>query len=358
MKPFFSIIISCCNVERHIGECLQSILDQPFQDWECLAVVETSLDQTEQIVRAFAKKEPRIRVFTQPRSGSPSAPRNTGLDHAQGEYVIFVDGDDQIRENKLEELAERISKKPGADLYPCALFVHDTRTNKKETWDNYPQDSPAELNAPEATGYMQRVSPFCPMAQMTVCRLEFLNREHLRFAYGLKYEDVEFGPRAFCLAKRIAPLHIPFYLYFIHPGSITTGKRHPDMRHYARVYRNLFRFHAGVSKTPGFDPRLSRFWANQWIAFILGRWFFPWTIRTIPRKERLATLRYMFADNQENFRILVKYTSSAKRLASRIMLLPVNHPAWTIGIVDSFFHLYFFFSSFKAKKPSSRQSVY
>ena len=109
MTPFFSIIIPCYNVATFIEQCLRSVLDQPFQDWECLAVVETSRDQTEQIVRSFAEKDPRIRVFTLPRSGSPSTPRNTGLDHAEGKYVIFLDGDDYIFENSLEKMAAKIT---------------------------------------------------------------------------------------------------------------------------------------------------------------------------------------------------------------------------------------------------------
>ena len=64
MKPFFSIIIPCCDVEDYIRACLDSVLDQPFRDWECLAGVETSKDKTEEIVREYAARDSRIRVFT------------------------------------------------------------------------------------------------------------------------------------------------------------------------------------------------------------------------------------------------------------------------------------------------------
>ena len=68
-EPFFSIIVPCCDVEPYARACFDSVLKQPFADWECLAVVETSGDATEEIVRAYAAKDPRIKVFTQPRSG-------------------------------------------------------------------------------------------------------------------------------------------------------------------------------------------------------------------------------------------------------------------------------------------------
>ena len=85
MKPFYSIIVPCCDVEPYVRECLGSVQKQPFADWELLAVVETSKDGTERAVREIAAGDPRITVFAQPRSGSPAAPRNTALDHARGE---------------------------------------------------------------------------------------------------------------------------------------------------------------------------------------------------------------------------------------------------------------------------------
>ena len=104
MKPFFSIIVPCCDVERYVRECLDSVLRQPFADWECLLGVETSKDRTEEIVREYAAKDSRFKVFTGPRSGSCSASRNTGIDKATGEYVIFLDGDDTVTDGSLQRL--------------------------------------------------------------------------------------------------------------------------------------------------------------------------------------------------------------------------------------------------------------
>ena len=82
-KPFFSLIIPCCDVEPYVRACLDSVLAQQFQGWECLIGVETSKDKTEEIVREYAAKDPRFKVFTGPRSGSCSASRNTGTDMRQ-----------------------------------------------------------------------------------------------------------------------------------------------------------------------------------------------------------------------------------------------------------------------------------
>ncbi len=155
VRPFFSIIVPCCDVEPYVRECLRSVLEQPFQDLELIAVVEASKDGTEEAVREIATKNPRITVFAQPRSGSPATPRNTALDHARGEYVIFLDGDDTLVKDSLQTLHDRIAARPGADLYPCALVVCDASMKpmpvQAPTPDVYPPDSPAELSGPDAT---------------------------------------------------------------------------------------------------------------------------------------------------------------------------------------------------------------
>ena len=125
MKPFFSIIIPCCDVEPYVKECLDSVTSQSFTNWECLIGIETSKDKTEEVIRKITAGDPRFKIFTHGRSGSCSATRNTGTDMAEGEYVIFLDGDDTIAENSLAKLAEKINARPGADLYPCVILAYN-----------------------------------------------------------------------------------------------------------------------------------------------------------------------------------------------------------------------------------------
>ena len=362
MKPFFSIIIPCYNVEPFIKECFQSILNQSFQDWECLAIVETSRDETEQIVRSFAEKDQRIMVFTQPKSGSPSAPRNKGLDHAEGKYVLFLDGDDYITENSLERIAAKISAHPEADLYPCSIIVYDTKNGKETIWDNYPENTPTEMTGQEAIVKFLRYHSYpCPMAQLTICRRAFLNDNGLRFVYGLKHEDNEFSPRALQLAKRVVPLHEPFYYYRFVPDSITNSKQQPgyELKHIARVKRNLMAFHAEVSKKPGFDPRISEYWANLWLSKIFGRWFYPWVIDHTPRRIRIGTLRFMLANETDSFLLLTRSAPCTKRIMSRMLLLAVRHPSSCVWFSESVFRIFFFLSEIKNKfKKKSEESVF
>ena len=194
------------------------------------------------------------------------------------------------------------------------------------------------------------------MAQLTICRRDFLNENGLRFVYGLKHEDNEFSPRALLLAKRVVPLHEPFYLYRVVPNSITNAKQPPghELKHIARVKRNLLAFHAEESRKPGFDPRVSEYWADLWLSKIFGRWFYPWVIDHTPRRIRIGTLRFMLANETDCFLLLVKSAPFTKRLMSRALLLAVRHPASCAWLSESLFRAFFFLSEIKGgfqKKP-------
>ena len=99
--PAISIIVPIYNVERYLCECIDSIIAQTFVDWELLLIDDGSTDNSRLICEDYASKDKRIRVTHKPNGGVSSA-RNLGLDHAQGEYLTFVDADDWIDKDNLE----------------------------------------------------------------------------------------------------------------------------------------------------------------------------------------------------------------------------------------------------------------
>lgn len=331
MKPFFSIIVPCCDVAQYLRECLDSVVKQPFSDWECLLGVEQSKDNTEEIAREYAAKDPRFKVFTGPRTGSCSASRNTGIDMATGEYIIFLDGDDTITDGSLQRLHDKIAARPGADLYPCAIQVHNDITGKdEELRDNYPADFNDELNGAEATliTYSTQGTP-CPMLQLSVFRQRFLSDNNLKCVLGLRRQDSEFSPRALYLATRVIPLHEPFYIYRIQATSVSSSARGPGYFHgdWSVILKSLFAFHANVARANGFDKHIAAFWARHWIGLLLFLWFSPDNIKSIPRSRRSETLKTLFTDGFSDILALLPSASPIKRIAARLVLIFVRHPA-------------------------------
>ena len=340
MDSFFSIIVPCCDVAEYLRECLDSIATQTFADWECLLGVEDSKDDTLEIANEYAAKDSRFKVFTGRRSGSCSASRNTGIDLSNGEYVLFVDGDDTITDGSLQRLHDKISARPGADLYPCAIQVHNDITGKdEELRDNYPPDFNGELTGPAAVlmTYSVKRDP-CPMLQMTAFRREHLVAHNLKCLYGRKRQDSEFTPRALYLAKRVIPLHEPFYIYRVRTESISSLAKKPDYFYddYAEILKSLLAFHAKVSREPGFDSRISRFWARHWMLWPCYRWFSPRAIAGAPRERRIHTLQRIFTDGFGDLDVLMRHATIPRRIAAIFIKLFVRHPsaAW---ITDAFF---------------------
>ena len=101
--PLISVIIPVFNVEKYLRTCLNSVINQTYSCLEILLINDGSSDKSGEICAEFARKDARIRLFSQPNSGQAVA-RNLGLDNAQGEFVSFVDSDDVIAPDFFETL--------------------------------------------------------------------------------------------------------------------------------------------------------------------------------------------------------------------------------------------------------------
>ena len=101
--PLISVIVPVYNVEQYLRQCLDSILNQTYQEIEVLLINDGSTDASDEICREYAEGDNRIRYFVKENGGLSDA-RNYALDRARGEYVTFVDSDDFLMEQALEKL--------------------------------------------------------------------------------------------------------------------------------------------------------------------------------------------------------------------------------------------------------------
>ena len=263
---------------------------------------------------------------------------------AQGEYIIFLDGDDTIADGCLERLHDKICANPGADLYPCVIVANDEINGKSELRDNYGPDALAEMTGVEAALYLERRlhGNFCPMLQLTVHRREFLVEHDLKCIRGLRHQDSEFSPRALYLAKRVVPLHEPFYLYRIRPNSVQTKAKGADyfMKDWSIITKSLLAFYDRVSREDGFDARVVPCWIHQWVSRMNYMWFSPKALRMIPREKRAEWLEFIFEDGFDSYNRMMKYGSRPQRTAAAHVRMFVNHPSlrW---YAELFFRIYF-----------------
>ena len=90
-----SIIVPCYNQAQYLDEALQSVLDQTYQNWECIIVNDGSPDTTEEIANQWVKKDSRF-IYLKKENGGLSSARNFGIEQAKGEYILPLDADDKI----------------------------------------------------------------------------------------------------------------------------------------------------------------------------------------------------------------------------------------------------------------------
>ena len=104
-----SVIVPCYNQVQYLDECLQSVLDQTYQNWECIIVNDGSPDNTEEVAKKWVDKDNRFKYLFKPNGGLSSA-RNAGIEIANGEWILPLDSDDKIGVQYLELASQEFEK--------------------------------------------------------------------------------------------------------------------------------------------------------------------------------------------------------------------------------------------------------
>lgn len=126
-SPLISIIVPCYNQTEFLDECLQSVLDQTFNDWECIIVNDGSPDNTEEIAKNWVEKDGRF-IYFKKENGGVSTARNFGIEKAQGEWILPLDGDDKIAEKYLEFATLEMQK--DIDIIYCKADYFGEKTGE------------------------------------------------------------------------------------------------------------------------------------------------------------------------------------------------------------------------------------
>lgn len=132
-----SIVVPAYNVEEFIGDCIKSIQNQTFSNWEAIIVDDGSRDKSVEVIKNLLKDDNRLRLISQPNGGVSKA-RNTGILAAKGQYLTFIDGDDMWTPTFLEDLLAAITTSE-VDVAYCGYTHLYTRGMKRKF--SYPYSS-------------------------------------------------------------------------------------------------------------------------------------------------------------------------------------------------------------------------
>lgn len=126
-----SIIVPVYNSASYLEKCVRSILEQSCEDFELLLIDDCSSDGSYGKMREFAESDKRVRCLKTQQNGGPSAARNLGLENAKGEWISFVDSDDWIEKDYIQNLLKTASECQ-ADIAVCGIVNHDKTQSTAE----------------------------------------------------------------------------------------------------------------------------------------------------------------------------------------------------------------------------------
>ena len=230
-----SIIVPVYNVTDYIVRCWDSIRNHSYKNLEVLFVddcgTDDSIAKLDSCIASYEDYD--VRILHHSRNRGLSAARNTGLEAATGDYVYFLDSDDDITSDCIELLVTAIGKDTPSDIviggYSLAGEVRDCPPLLLQSGRYCSNGEILRLYA-EGKWYM--------MAWNKLCRKDFLLNNQLYFEEGLIHEDVLWSFQVACCAETMSVVNIPTYVYTIRANSIMTAARiDKDAQIYAQVYK-------------------------------------------------------------------------------------------------------------------------
>lgn len=216
--PKISIIIPVYNVERYLGRCMESVLNQTYKNIEIILVDDGSKDRSSFFCDEWGKKDDRVVVIHQKNAGAGAA-RNAGLEIATGELIGFVDSDDWIQLNMYETLINAIKKYPEADIAECKTNRTDGKkeipTNSSKNVSVYLQSQKQMLEEFfRIHGGESNYGIYTKLIKRKVL-------EHFRFVEGTISEDVMASYYFYTHCDKVVKIDGKLYNYFQNQEGVT-----------------------------------------------------------------------------------------------------------------------------------------
>jgi glycosyltransferase involved in cell wall biosynthesis len=276
VTPSVSAIIPVYNVAPYLAQCLDSVLGQTFTDLEVICVDDGSTDASPEILADYARKDSRLRVFSQ-EQGGPARARNLALAQAAGEYIAFVDGDDYLGREALEKSLPHLTAEVDYVCFGANVFgqAPASRLRRENLYCN-----PAYKGLKGLVEVNETVIKGTNVHLWNkIFRRSLIDRYSLSFPGGLFYQDAFFTLAYLLLCRRGYYLPERFYNYRLRPDSTMGHTRQGDFERasdHLLVIQELFRFMKDRGLLTGREAFLTNYMAE----------YFHLSIKLAPAESR------------------------------------------------------------------------
>ncbi len=234
-NPKVSVIIPVYNTEKYLPDCLDSVLNQTLRDVEVIGVNDCSPDRCGEILDEYASRDDRVKPIHLPENRRQGFARNRGMEQATGKYLYFLDSDDTIEPETLEELSSLADK----DHLDAVFFDSKERYESEELkkahvppfslrQGKYRDEVVSGIELMEA---FLRQNEWTSYPQRIFWRKEFLEQNNIRNIEGSEHEDEFFAFAGALTAKRVRYVRKQYFTLRIRPNSVMTSPKMPKNFH-------------------------------------------------------------------------------------------------------------------------------
>ncbi|KEO72578.1 glycosyltransferase family 2 protein [Anditalea andensis] len=297
-----SLVLPVYNVEKYLARCIESCLHQDIakDTYEIIIVDDGSTDNSNQIASEYEDTYSNIRLIRQDNKGLSGA-RNTGLNHANGKYVWFIDSDDWIEHDILSDIIGKLDEK-NAD----ALIVNFYKVDQN---DNITGSAIENLNYLDnhiytGTEYFKNRPGDFLNSWRYICNTEFLRQHHLSFYEGIVHEDNEHTPKLLYHVEKLITYNKPVYAHLIRSGSIMTTFNPKKIESWYKIFESMKSFRSQIPSCSPFRIYLNQYILQQYSNYLTDRNQYDLGNEDIVKLQRLKPLEKW---PNMNFKYHLKY---------------------------------------------------
>ncbi len=311
-----SVIIPVYNVKPYLERCLQSVLSQTLKDMEIILVDDGSTDGSGELADKLAVTDSRVRVIHQKNQGV-SVARNTGLQNAQGEYVVFMDSDDEwLLQDGIETLLEKSER--GCDLIVFKRV--DIWKEHREASNDYDLETISRLPDTSAVfSHLVKTQQFQFSACFMMTRRQVLIDNGIFFPVGIVDEDISWNLHLWQCVHSVSFHNLPFYGYHHRANSVTTTS---SIRSYRSNNQIFTHWKALCQEGCTNKTSILIYLANIWVS--LG--YHLYSLNDADKPEAISILK------RHKDLLLYASTPKSRRTAIMVKIMGVRNTTTILGL--------------------------
>ena len=254
LRPSVSVVIPVYNVAPYVERCIWSVIKQTYPAKECIIVDDASTDDSitrcKRLIDGYKGATHFVYLHHELNRGLAAA-RNTGTDAATGNYIFYLDSDDELTPDCLEKLSnqircddsiEMVMGESKIDFSAMTGLKYRLKQWKSSSSTHFMRDTPSEMinNEEIRRWYYQGNTPRSFSVWNKLLKLSFVKENHLYNKEGLKWEDTMWTYYLMRCINHVVIVHDVTYIYHIRPNSITVGAEKGEKdRHFGYIYREM-----------------------------------------------------------------------------------------------------------------------